>query len=675
VGAGGLRSPGAIRDVMLGVALSVVLAQAAPGPADAPRAIVGGMPADVGAFGAVVALAWDGEVHCTGTRIDASHVLTAGHCAPATEVGAVDPAIGDASTERLAWAPVVRVDPWAEGDPRDLALIRVDGLPDGATMPLLARDEADGLVSGAALWVAGFGAIDASGRVPAEGLRVGDVVLDDASCDAPARGCNAAVPSEVEWITGGPADACFGDSGGPVGLWRDGRAVQAAVTSRGVLGASSACGGGGIATRVDGLSRWLRRQGAQPEWVGDARGCAIAPQRGPAWAVGFALLAGWRRRRRAVAAACIGVLAGCTVPDGRALGLETADTGETDADGVRSLPDVLAAAPSYGATVTIGPLRVTTAASPVDRSVLLHDPVAGVGLAVLPSVRAPAWPPAVGQTVEVTVVWVGTAADPQGYLASESAFEVGEPATWADDPDLSGVGPYRVVSAGLRVASWPDPTGRADAVAADGTLGRLVDRWAVGLPPAGSEGTARFVRWPDGSWTPLTAPPAAPAPTPRAVALADVLSGGVPDGETVTVEAVQQAPWSADRRWTAIADGEVGVWVDAEGFGRGVGQAGDRGVWQGEVRTLDGVRTLRTWWDRVFLDVVAVTPAAEVADGRLGVRRVVDLGPVDLAGERLDADGVIWDPRFADVQALADGTDVLGVWWVRPDDVRFAPLP
>ncbi len=647
-------------------------AAAAPTSPLAPRAIVGGERADTAAFGAVVALAWEGEIHCTGTRVDAAHILTAAHCAPATEVGLIG--AGDGAVGDLRWTSVSGWSGWNGDDPRDVGLLRVDDLDPGPAMPLLAADQADALASDAPLWVAGFGAVDASGAVPSDGLRVGEVALVDASCDATALGCNAAVPPGVEWITGGPADACFGDSGGPVGVWRDGRAVQAAVTSRGVLGASRACGEGGIASRVDGLSRWLRREGVDAVWVGDAPGCAVVPRPN---ALGvLALAAGWLVARRRTWRAVPLALAACGVPDGRTLADDSADTALAD-DPVATLAEVLAAPPSYGAVVTVGPLRVTTAASPIDRSVLLHD-ATGVGLRVLPSVRTDAWPPPVGHTVQVDVVWVGTAADPQGYLPSEGAWAVLDDAlAWTDDDDLGGEGPYRLVAGDLRVASWPDPSGRADAVGPEGVAGVLVDRWAVGLPPVGTAGAARFVRWPDGSWTPLAMPPPGPTPTPRAVVLADVVAGEVPDGETVTLQATQQAPWSPDRRWTAIADAEaeVGLWVDAEGFGAGVGQAGDLGVWQGEVRTVGGVRVLRTWWDRQFLDVVPPVPVDAPVDGRLGLRRVDGLGPVDGAGERVDAEGVVWDPRLTALDGLVAGTDVLGVWWVRPDDLRFVPIP
>jgi endonuclease G len=58
--------------------------------------------------------------------------------------------------------------------------------------------------------------------------------------------------SDLEFVAGGKGyDSCNGDSGGPAYIIVDGVRKVAGLTSRATRGATTACGQGGIYTRVD----------------------------------------------------------------------------------------------------------------------------------------------------------------------------------------------------------------------------------------------------------------------------------------------------------------------------------------------------------------------------------------------------------------------------------------
>jgi secreted trypsin-like serine protease len=73
------------------------------------------------------------------------------------------------------------------------------------------------------------------------------------------RGCKKILAPGGEFVAGGTgtADSCFGDSGGPVYLDTPNGTVVIASVSRGVDGAQTPCGGGGIYVRTDKVIEWI----------------------------------------------------------------------------------------------------------------------------------------------------------------------------------------------------------------------------------------------------------------------------------------------------------------------------------------------------------------------------------------------------------------------------------
>lgn len=212
-------------------------------------ALVGTAPAGAVVNGSRVAYEdftdrWQATVHldsdaagvCTGTVIDASWVLTAGHCVsggPTTvRYGHSD---WRAATPVVVEAQAVRVPPGVEGPAPDVALLE---LPEPIAVRPAALATAPTVEAGDTVDIAGWGLREEGGPLPDD--------LIEASLRIDAR------TDDVLYFTGGPAGPCSGDSGGPM----------VDPTTRVVVGVASfvvhGCTGTGGHVAVDAVLPWIQ---------------------------------------------------------------------------------------------------------------------------------------------------------------------------------------------------------------------------------------------------------------------------------------------------------------------------------------------------------------------------------------------------------------------------------
>lgn len=213
---------------------------------------------DRGAHPAVVALANERGVMCSGVVVHRWLILTARHCSSARLVLFGRDASDPSETRAVrAW----RAPPYAR---LDIALIVLDEPTRVAPYPL--RPASDSAPPRGEVRLIGFGAIDALGVRGAGSRRLVDVPMMGWGCD-PAREATTGCNGDFEMVLprGSGNDTCSGDSGGPVLEEVEGRLRVVAVTSRSVSGAVLPCGDGGIYTRVDRVGAWLTSELAWAE--------------------------------------------------------------------------------------------------------------------------------------------------------------------------------------------------------------------------------------------------------------------------------------------------------------------------------------------------------------------------------------------------------------------------
>ncbi len=324
--------------------------------------------------------------------------------------------------------------------------------------------------------------------------------------------------------------------------------------------------------------------------------------------------------------------------------------------------------------VVLGPVVVTSPRTATGASFYVQDPGGGLGLRVDLGGFLLSLPPPVGTDVMLDGSWIREV-DGAPVLALQDELDLTDLGTstgavaipWVDDPTLQGA---LLSATDVEITSAADPAGRADTDAGFGLIGRF-DAASPGRLARGDlvgiqvEAGTLALRS-DADWT-------GTRPGDVAEAATIPLARGMSDGAYLRVEGTQVAPWSADGRWTAIQDGDDGLWIDAEGWGAGGATVvGDRLIVEGEVRTDADGPYLRVWTPPVVSGAGAPAMQAIPVDGALYTLVVAAPGPADAYGDRATADGWILDDRLGPVDLVQDGHVVTGV--VRGDD-RLAVIP
>ncbi len=325
-------------------------------------------------------------------------------------------------------------------------------------------------------------------------------------------------------------------------------------------------------------------------------------------------------------------------------------------------------------SVLLGPVVVTSPRTATGSSFYVQDPDGGPGLRVDLGGFLLALPPPVGTDVLLDGSWIREV-DGAPVLALQDELDLTDLGTstgavalpWADDPALQGA---LLSASDVEIRSAADPAGRADTdggfalsgrfgVASPGRLGRGD---LVGIQVEAGTLALRT----DADWTGTR-----PGDVAEEAEISQVRE--MPEGAFVRVEGTQIAPWSDDGRWTAIGDGDAGLWIDAEGWSVGGSSLpSDQLLVEGEVRTDADGPYLRVWSAPIVTGTGAAVPQIVPVDGALYTLTVVDPGPADAYGDRATADGWVLDDRLGPVDLVQDGDVVTGV--VRGDD-HLAVVP
>ena len=247
----------------------------APRAPDAqPTQIVGGEDVPLGRWPDAVAI-FGSNGTCTGTLIAPDLVLTAGHCANINPTKIVANTV-DYSKAGGIHVNVTKTTAYPNWQAMyDVAVIELASPITGIEPRKMGTAHSfANFTEETAVHLVGFGATSMDGTAPNSNLKEAMTAVTDARCMS-GQGCKKILAPGGEFIAGGSgtADSCFGDSGGPVYLDTPNGAVVIASVSRGVDGANTPCGGGGIYVRTDKVIEWIEqttgRTVAKDECTGD----------------------------------------------------------------------------------------------------------------------------------------------------------------------------------------------------------------------------------------------------------------------------------------------------------------------------------------------------------------------------------------------------------------------
>lgn len=187
---------------------------------------------------------------CGGSLVDAEWVLTAGHCIDGLDVRDIEVVVGsDALRDgtRLAVGEAVVHPDYGDDRARgDLALLRLASPTTQEPLEIATAPDTLLAVPGAPAMLYGWGATDPAGATFPGDLHLAVVTVSaDADCSESAY---VDPQAAVRMCAGGEGvGACTGDSGGPLAVWSDGRAVQVGVVSAGI----DPCGSAGFDEYVE----------------------------------------------------------------------------------------------------------------------------------------------------------------------------------------------------------------------------------------------------------------------------------------------------------------------------------------------------------------------------------------------------------------------------------------
>ncbi len=237
------------RRLLTVLATSVVLATASASPSSA---VVGGSDAAPGEFPSVAEIRFGapgvGIFLCTGTLIDPTHVLTAGHCSSVTKAATV------VVSSPVSWPPQ-SINVWIGGtesrkgesatvssvsippdylgltDRNDISILTLAGPSGQAPTQVAAASERSIWNPGVLATISGWGATEEGGDLPDTLQKAQVPITTDAYCES-------AYSDEEGWdfdpetmvcagFPEGGVDTCQGDSGGP--LFADGAGVRRVV--------------------------------------------------------------------------------------------------------------------------------------------------------------------------------------------------------------------------------------------------------------------------------------------------------------------------------------------------------------------------------------------------------------------------------------------------------------
>lgn len=222
--------------------------------------VVGGKAVRPGDWPDVVAVLTEDGSLCTGTLLGADLVLTAGHCIGGKPVevifNSVDLAQPGGQRRAVKWSKAYPS--WETH--YDVGVVMLENpvfVKQRAIADHCTTGKRNRLTTGTRVQVVGFGLTTTAATDNNTKLNAASLEIIDGLCERDQT-CAAAVAPGGEFTAGGHgADACFGDSGGPIYIGTSHGPALIGVVSRGLASWSEPCGEGGVFVRADKVAAWI----------------------------------------------------------------------------------------------------------------------------------------------------------------------------------------------------------------------------------------------------------------------------------------------------------------------------------------------------------------------------------------------------------------------------------